>query len=232
MAVASAASNARSPGPVLATVTHVLGPTLMPRFLMPRFYRSVVHRVAAGGPVRYHAMPEGGLGRTDEIVDSLKPLLIAAESAGQRVRLVGHSLGGIVAWALAHEHPAAIELAELWCAPIRGTALATVSAPVAESRFIAPASRWLRRYDRPLAGTFVRSVYTTLDQLAVPAARACYVEGDLVENHLVTPFARPRLRVNEFHHRAGGDHVLLPRSAAVNHRLEDHDAARGRRMWR
>ena len=216
----------------MSTVTHVLGPTLMPRFLMPRFYRAIVQRVAVGGPVRYHAMPEhGGLGRTDRVVDGFRALIEEAESRSERVRLVGHSLGGIIAWVLAHEYPRVIEFAELWCAPVRGTALANVLVPVAESRFLAPASRWLRGYDRPLSGPLVRAVYTPLDQLAVPAMRACYLEGDQVENHVVTPFRRTSLRANEFLHRGAGEHVTLPRSPAVNTRLDDHDAGLGRRMW-
>lgn len=202
--------------------THVLGPTLMPRFLMPRFYRRVVQRLAAGGDVYYHAMPQrGGLGRTDLIVDSFRPILRAAAANGEQVRLVGHSLGGIVAWALVHDHPESIEMAELWCAPVRGTALATVSAPVAESRFLARASRWLRRYDRPVVGPLVRAIYTPLDQLAVPAAEACYIEGNRVSNHLVAPFriARRGLRPAEFHHRGAGEHVTLPRAASINSAL-------------
>lgn len=215
----------------MSTVTHVLGPTLMPRFLMPRFYDAVVRRVSSGD-VRYHAMPErGGLGRSDRVVDRFRAMIEQADARSEQVRLVGHSLGGIIAWVLAHEYPRVIEMAELWCAPVRGTALANVLVPVAESRFLAPASRWLRRYDRPLSGPLVRAIYTPLDQLAVPAVRACYLEGDSVENHVVTPFRVPSVRPNEFVHRGGGEHVTLPRSTAVNRHLEDHDAGLGRRLW-
>lgn len=216
----------------MSTVTHVLGPTLMPRFLMPRFYRAVVRRVAGSGNTCFHAMPEhGGLGRTDRVVDSFRSLIEDADSRGDKVRLVGHSLGGIIAWVLAQEYPRSIESAELWCAPVRGTALANVLVPVAESRFLARASRWLKGYDRPMAGPFVRAVYTPLDQLAVPAMSACYLEGENVENHVISPFRVGSPRANEFVHRGAGEHVTLPRSAGVNARLDDHDASRGRRIW-
>ena len=208
-------------------VTHVLGPTLMPRFLMPRFYRSIARRVAGDGPVVFHAMPErGGLGRTDHVVDGFRAIVEHAAARRTKVRLVGHSLGGIVGWGLAREYPHAIESAVLWCAPIRGTALANVLVPVAESRFLAPASRWLRTYDRPLNGPRVRAVYTSLDQLAVPAAHACYLEGDSVENYLVTPYRRGvRLRANEFRLRGAAEHITLPRHTSVNLELQRRDAA-------
>ena len=211
----------------MGTVTHVLGPTLMPRWLMPRFYRCVAERVSAGGPVLYHAMPErGGLGRTDFVVDGFRPIVEAAAANRQKVRLVGHSLGGIVAWVLAHEYPYAIESVELWCAPVRGTALANVLVPVAESRFLARTSRWLKRYDKPLtSGPAVRSVYTVLDQLAVPAAHACYLEGERAENHVVSPYAhRRRLhRVNEYAHRGAAEHITLPRLLSINAALRARD---------
>ena len=199
--------------------THVLGPTLMPRFLMPRFYRALTNRLADGGPVHYHAMPErGGLGRTDLVVDHFRPLVEAAAARRRKVRLAGHSLGGLVAWVLAHDYPYAIEVAELWCTPVRGTALANVTVPVAESRFLARASRWIRRYDRPVEHTRVRSIYTTLDQLAVPSRYACYLEGDNVENVVVSPngLKRRERRPNEHVHRGAAEHVTLPRLASVN----------------
>lgn len=199
--------------------THVLGPTLMPRFLMPRFYRVLTDRLAGDGPVHYHAMPErGGLGRTDLVVDHFRPLLEAAAAKRHKVRLAGHSLGGLVAWVLAHDYPYAIDVAELWCTPVRGTALANVTVPVAESRFLARASRWIRRYDRPVEHTRVRAIYTTLDQLAVPSRYACYLEGDNVSNVVVSPngLKRREQRPNEHVHRGAAEHVTLPRLASVN----------------
>ena len=68
--------------------THVLGPTLMPRFMMPRFYRALAQRLADGCRVQYHAMPErGGLGRTDLVVDHFRPIVEAAAAKRRRVRL-------------------------------------------------------------------------------------------------------------------------------------------------
>ena len=210
----------------MAAATHILGPTLMPRFLMPRFYRGVVARVAGNGPVTYHAMPErGGLGRTDLVVDGFRDIVEQAAARREKVRLVGHSLGGIVAWVLVHEYPYAIEYAELWCAPVRGTAWANVVAPVAESRFLARTSRWLQRYDRPLNGPPVIAIYSALDQLAVPPSRACYLEGDHVTNYLVSPYRRVPLRTNEVLHRAFGEHVTLPRGGSINAVLAARAAA-------
>lgn len=203
--------------------THILGPTLMPQWMMPRFYARLARRISDGGAVTFHGMPEiRGLGRTDKVVDSFRPLVEDAAVSGRRLRLAGHSLGGIVAWVLAHDYPETIDLAELWCAPVRGTALAGVNLPLAEARFIAPASRFLKRYDRPVEGnTIVRSVYPALDVLAVPSLRACWIEGERVENHLVSPVPIPKRfrRVGEIWHRAVGEHVLLPRHPAVNRAL-------------
>lgn len=200
-------------------VTHVLGPTLMPQWLMPRFYRTLARRLAGDGPVQYHAMPErGGLGRTDHVVDHFRPLLEAAAAKRQKVRLAGHSLGGLVTWVLAHDYPYAIDVAELWCTPVRGTALANVVVPVAESRFLSRASRWIRRYDRPVEKIRVRSIYTTLDQLAVPSRYACYLEGDDVENYVVSPngLKRHERRPHEHVHRGAAEHVTLPRLRSIN----------------
>lgn len=209
----------------MTVATHMLGPTLMPRFLMPRFYRQLVRRLAGDGPVTYHAMPErGGLGRTDLVVDHFRVIVEQAAARREKVRLAGHSLGGLVTWVLAHEYPHAVDRAELWCTPVRGTALANVLVPVAESRFLAKASRWLRRYDRPVESTRVRSVYTVIDQLAVPSAQTCYIEGDHVDNHVVTPYRLRTRRPNEFVHRRVADHVTLPRSAAINAALAVHEA--------
>ena len=203
----------------MAVVTHVLGPTLMPQFLMPRFYRTMATRLAEGGPIEYHSMSErGGLGRTDLVVDRFRPIVEAAAARREKVRLAGHSLGGVAVWVLAHEYPYAIDAAELWCAPVRGTALANVLVPVAESRFLARTSRWLRRYDRPVERTTVRSIYTVLDQLAVPSPYACYLEGDNVTNHLVSPYSLHRRlrRPNEQWHRGTAEHVTLPRLRSIN----------------
>lgn len=211
----------------MGVVTHILGPTLMPRFLMPRFYRALAARLAQGGPVEYHAMSErGGLGRTDLVVDRFRPIIETAAARREKVRLAGHSLGGLVTWVLAHDYPYAIEEAELWCAPVRGTALANVIVPVAESRFLARTSRWIRRYDRPVEQTRVRAIYTVLDQLAVPSQHTCYLEGDNVENHVVAPHAlRRERRPNEHVHRGAAEHVTLPRLTSINAALDARSSA-------
>src|SRR3954452_23403454 len=127
--------------------THVFGGTLVPPLIMPSFYGPLVRRLAEGGPVSYHAMaPWGGLGRTDLIVESFAPLLEAARAGGTPVRLAGHSLGGVVAWALAHEFPDVVDTVELWAAPVRGTAAVLLARAFAEGRFLAPGSRWLTKY--------------------------------------------------------------------------------------
>ena len=189
---------------------------------MPRFYRRLTRRLAGDGPVSYHPISQrGGLGRTDLIVDAFREHLEQARDDGVRVQLAGHSLGGIVAWVLAHEYPDVVEVAELWSTPVRGTALSNVVIPIAEARFLARASRWLRRYDRPISGPLVRSIYTTLDQLAVPASQVCYVEGDTVENHVVTPvpLARWQRRPHQFVHRGVAEHVFLPRLPSIHRDL-------------
>ena len=239
-------------GPEDAT-TLVLGPTLMPGWLMPRFYAPVVARLhdlparepsgdrgpapdLAVGPadgVCYYPMPEvGGLGRTDRIVERLRPRFEQARRSGVRLRLVGHSLGGIIAWALCHEYPDVVEVAELWAAPIRGTVLATTGVRVPESRFLAPESRWLRRYRDPVQGPLVRAVYSPLDPLATPSLRACVVEGDTAENHVVSPLPLPaRFHCpNQYVHLGLAGHTLLPRRGHVNRDLAFHDA-RSRRPW-
>ena len=68
--------------------------------------------------------PHGGLGRTDHIVESFTPMLNDARRAGSPIRLAGHSLGGVVAWALAHEYGDIVDTVEIWGAPVQGTAVA------------------------------------------------------------------------------------------------------------
>lgn len=199
--------------------THVFGATLLPAFLLRPFYRTLGSRLAAGGEVSYHAMPGGGLGRTDAIVEWFLPLLDDARGRGEQVRLAGHSLGGVVAWALAHEIPEAVETVELWGAPLRGTGLAAFfrNVGVAEARFLSPGSRWLARYDTPLCGPRVRSVYTACDLFVMPPRDSCFVEGDGAENHYLvpTPLRGPERRRHEHVHLAWADHVLLPKHPRV-----------------
>ncbi|HET6795094.1 MAG TPA: hypothetical protein VFH45_11655 [Acidimicrobiales bacterium] len=203
---------AGSPGPM---PTHVFGGTLVPSWMVPVFYRPIGRRLAAGGPVTYHAMaPYGGLGRTDRIVDSYLPLLERTAAAGGRVRLAGHSLGGVVAWALAQEYPEVVDTVEVWAAPLRGTSIARFLHNLgAEARFLSPGSRWLRRYDRPLSGPVGRSVYTACDALVLPVRESCYMEGERVANHFLTPVPLPfgRRRPAERVHTGLADHILLPR---------------------
>jgi pimeloyl-ACP methyl ester carboxylesterase len=196
-------------------VTHVFGATLVPAWMLPAFYRPLAERLATGGSIEYHAMtPHGGLGRTDRLVESYMPLLEAARANRCQVRLAGHSLGGVVAWALAHEFPDVVDTVEVWGAPLRGTAVARFFRQIgAESRFLSPGSRWLSRYDRPLNGPVVRSIYTACDVFVVPSRRASYAEGDRAENHFLAPFRVPARssRPTEHLHTGWADHVLLPR---------------------
>jgi pimeloyl-ACP methyl ester carboxylesterase len=213
---------------IQAATLHVLGPTLMPPGMVPRAYRRLARRLRdADGAVTYHGMPErGGLGRTDRVVDVFRPLVRRARAEGSRVRLAGHSLGGIVCWALAHEYPDAVERVELWCAPVRGTRLASARAPVAESRFLCRESRWLAQYDRPLDAVVVRAVFPSHDALASPALEVCPVEGEHAENHVVhRPGERPTVGTDGMEVHAGtGGHVTLPGRAWIHGRLRVADA--------
>jgi pimeloyl-ACP methyl ester carboxylesterase len=196
--------------------THVFGATLLPSFLMPWFYKGRAERLAEGGTVHYHAMPKGGLGRTDDIVESFMPILEDARQQGEKLRLVGHSLGGVVAWALAHEIADAVDTVEMYGAPLRGTGLANFFKfiqPVQEATFLARGSKFLAGYDRPLNGPIVRSLYTSIDLFVVPPRESCFVEGDRAENHLLSPRALPlnEQRAGERVHPGLADHVLLPR---------------------
>lgn len=213
--------------------TIVLGPTLMPGWMMPRFYRPLATRFGGGGEVAFHPMPErGGLGRTDVVVDHFRPLVASARLRGVTLRIAGHSLGGLVAWALAHEYPETIEAVELWGAPINGTLLGHTRGPVAEMRFLARESRWLHQYAEPVDDVFVRAVVTPLDVLAMPGLIACRVPGENAETHIVSPVPIPRLLRprNSWVHIAAAGHTLLPKRQDVQDHLAAHDARIGR-VW-
>ncbi|MBV8159513.1 MAG: hypothetical protein JO265_01190 [Acidimicrobiia bacterium] len=200
--------------------THVFGATLLPSFTLPWFYANRARRLAEGGSVHYHAMPKGGLGRTDDIVERFLPILEDARSSGEKLRLMGHSLGGVVAWALAHEVSDAVDAVELWGAPLRGTGLANFFKflqPVQEATFLARGSEFLASYDRPLHGPSVRSIYTAVDLFVVPPRETCYVEGDRAENHFLSPhpLARADQRRGEQVHAGIADHILLPRHGGL-----------------
>ena len=204
--------------PKTGWTTHVFGATLTPALVMPWFYAPRAARLAEGGDVHYHAMAKGGLGRTDAIVESYLPLLERARADGEKLRLMGHSLGGVVAWALAHEYPQSVDTVEVWGAPLRGTAIAGFLRHVCpEARFLAPMSRWLQRYNRPLNGPTARSMYTAIDLLVQPPRESCFVEGDAADNHYVTPLGLRRRdrRPDERVHVGLVDHVLLPRHARL-----------------
>ena len=152
---------------------------MTPTFVMPWLYAPRAERLAEGGEIHYHAMAKGGLGRTDRIVESYLPMLDEARANGEKVRLMGHSLGGVVAWALAHECGDVVDTVEVWGAPLRGTGMASFFRHfAAEARFLSPMSRWLERYNRPLDGPRGRSMYTALDLLVQPPRQSCYVEGE------------------------------------------------------
>lgn len=207
----------------------MLGPTLMPGRLVPGAYRRLCGRLGApGSEVRFHAMPHrGGTGRTDLVVDHFRPLLAAARAEGRPVRLAGHSLGGVVAWALAHEYPDVIEEIELWCAPVRGTARGRTWAPVAEARFLAPESRWLAQYDLPLRGVRARSIFPASDVLATPAIESCAIEGEAAETHVVLSPEAPLPEVTSvLVHRGRGGHVTLPSRPWIHRRLDRLTRAR------
>jgi pimeloyl-ACP methyl ester carboxylesterase len=207
-----------TPASTTGWATHVFGATLTPAFVMPWFYAPRAKRLAEGGEIHYHAMANGGLGRTDRIVESYLPLLDEARSNGEKLRLMGHSLGGVVAWALAHECGDVVDTVEVWGAPLRGTGVAGFFRHVvAEARFLSPMSRWLESYDRPLNGPRARSMYTAIDLLVQPPRQSCYVEGDGAENHYVTPLGLRRRdrRPGEQVHVGLADHVLLPRYARL-----------------
>ena len=200
--------------------THVFGATLTPARVLPWFYGPRAARVAEGGAIHYHAMPYGGLGRTDRIVESFLPLLDSAKARDEKLRLVGHSLGGVVAWVLAQECPEAVDTVEVWGAPLRGTGVARFFARVSavqEARYLSPESAWLKRYDKPLNGPVVRSIYTALDMLVVPSRDSSYVEGDRAASHYLSPFwvRRRDRRAGERVHTGVADHVLLPRHARL-----------------
>ena len=196
--------------------THVFGATMLPSFMMGLFYKGRAQRLAEGGDVHYHAMPKGGLGRTDDIVEQFVPILEDARQSGEKLRLMGHSLGGVVAWALAHEVSEVVDTVEVWGAPLRGTGLANFFKfikPVKEATDLARGSEFLAGYDRPLNGPTVRAVYTAADLFVVPPRETCFVEGDRAENHLLTPrpLARSERRLAERVHMGLADHILLPR---------------------
>jgi pimeloyl-ACP methyl ester carboxylesterase len=196
--------------------THVFGATLLPSFLMSWFYKGRAENLAEGGEVHYHAMPNGGLGRTDDIVEKFLPILEDARQSGEKLRLMGHSLGGVVAWALAHEITDAVDTVEMYGAPLRGTGLANFFKfiqKVPEATYLARGSEFLAGYDKPLNGPVVRSLYTSIDLFVVPPRESCFVEGDKAENHLLSPRALPfnEQRTGERVHPGLADHVLLPR---------------------
>jgi pimeloyl-ACP methyl ester carboxylesterase len=202
-----------------AATTHVFGGTFAPSSILPHFYGRLAGRLAGGGPVNYHAMaPLGGIGRTDKIVESFAPIFEAARARECRLRVAGHSLGGVVAWALAHEYQDVVDVVEVWATPVRGTGVAWLFHHLgAEARFLAPGSRWLKRYDRPLNGPVVRSMYTACDLFVVPPRQSSYVEGDRAQNHLLSPFLfhRSNRRPSERVHTGWADHLLLPRHATL-----------------
>src|SRR5207247_369400 len=79
----------------------------------------------------------------------------SAQARHEKLRLVGHSLGGVVAWALAQEYPEAVDTVEVWGAPLRGTGVARFFARISavqEARFLSPDRGWLQRYHRPVHG--------------------------------------------------------------------------------
>ena len=214
-----AGARAEEQGPPIET--HIFGTTLMPRVAMPRFYAPLVASLPPG-PVRYRAMTEaGGLGRTDRVLDAMRPGLVRARERGARIRLVGHSLGGVVAWVLAHEFSEIVEEVELYGTPVRGTLLTTTRLPVAEARFLARTSRWLRAYDQPLDGPVVRSVYSACDVFVAPPRLMSAVRGERAENHFVGPVPLPKWlrRPDEQVHHAVAGHVGLPRARSVLSRL-------------
>ena len=210
--------------PQTGAEVHIFGGTLAAGWVMPRLYGRLAGRLGRdAASVHYHPMPGGGLGRTDRIVDEFAERLERAALAGRALRLAGHSLGGTVAWALAHELAPHVERVELYGAPLRGTRWAATWAPLPEARFLSPMSRWLRRYDQPLDGPVVRSVYSWLDTWVAPPRKSSHVEGSAAENHFLVPIRLPRhlRREGERLHSIVCDHAYLPAHVELQRRLAD-----------
>jgi pimeloyl-ACP methyl ester carboxylesterase len=196
-----------------ATTTHAFGGTFAPAWILPRVYGRLAGRLANGGPVRDHAtVPLGGIGRTDKTVESFA--LIFERARPCRLRVAGHSLGGVVGRALAHDYPNAVEVLEVWATPVRGTGVAWLFHHLgAEARFLTLGQPLVKALRRPAERTRGPSMYTACDLFVVAARQSSSVEGDQARNHLLSPFLlhRSNRRPGQRVHTGWADHLVLPR---------------------
>lgn len=112
------------------------------------------------------------------IVDSI------ADRTAQPVRLVGHSLGGLVGVDLAQEKPTLVDRVVALGAPFSGTMTAYIHFLIPGCRLMVPGNAFLERMKEkgfPSEVTFI-SMYTTLDSIILPSDSARLLERDNVKN--------------------------------------------------
>ena len=173
----SAAAPARAPAPL---PEHAPRPVLLMHGILCNaavWHPLRVRLVAAGfGPVE--ALDLEPLFADIEILAArAAPRLLALRQRcrGERVLIVAHSMGGLVARALLRElGPSAIRRIVTIASPHHGTAVVR-GLPWANTRQMSPVSPWLRALNAAQEGRFavpVTSIYTAEDNMVVPVESA------------------------------------------------------------
>jgi pimeloyl-ACP methyl ester carboxylesterase len=164
----------------------IISGTGAPPFGLEIFYGGMIgifHKAGHTTHVRniYHM----GIGRLDRALEELEKCYFSSDD-NRRYIVVGHSQGGLLALAIANLYPDRVVGVELFGAPLYGTRLAPVWAPIAAGRAMSSRSRWLHqlRHHENLDPARVHSYFSALDPLVVPWVASFVKDG---HNHLLVP---------------------------------------------
>ncbi len=164
----------------------IISGTGAPPFGLEIFYGIMISVFQAAGHVThvrniYHM----GIGRLDRSLLELEKCYFSPDDS-RRYILVGHSQGGLLALALANLYPDKVLEVKLFGAPLYGTRLAPVWAPIAAGRAMSPRSRWLSelRHHENLDPSKIHSYFSALDPLVVPWVASFVKDG---HNYLLVP---------------------------------------------
>lgn len=126
-----------------------------------------------------------GIDRMDRSLGHLQRRYFSPQDR-RRYIVCGHSQGGLLALALANEHPDRVVSVEIFGTPLYGTRIAPIWLPLPAVRAMNHRSRWLKelRGHENLNTAKVHSYFSALDVLVVPWV-ASMVKGG--HNYLVLP---------------------------------------------
>ena len=129
------------------------------------------------------------------VVDQAENIDALCQKHGERVSLIGHSQGGLVATSIAQERPDLVDTVLTLGAPFKGTVTAYLNYAVPSCRQMVPGSKFLKELNGKGFPKDVRfiSICSTYDHLIIPWEDAKLPVQENTANFIVTEEGHARL---------------------------------------